>query len=155
MRELRYSYILWWSVEKINAWFSIIAIVKWAQECENCAFLTLEMRDFPFLCANCALRGPNLITAPAQWFRRLDIFQLTKLTMPLRLLGSAGSAGRSRGWTVGGPTSRSQTSGLGDASYPLSLPRAAIEEGHNWLWGTTGEQEWTPEMTTGKPGVVG
>lgn len=23
------------------------------------------------------------------------------------------------------------------------------EEGHNWLWGITGEQEWTPHTTTG------
>ena len=22
-------------------------------------------------------------------------------------------------------------------------------EGHNWLWGITGEQEWTPQTTTG------
>ena len=32
--------------------------------CAICAFLTKIMRDFPFLCANCALRGPNIITGP-------------------------------------------------------------------------------------------
>ena len=32
------------------------------------------------------------------------------------------------------------------------MPRVAShnDEPHTWLWGMTGEQEWTPEIKTGK-----
>lgn len=29
-----------------------------------------------------------------------------------------------------------------------------VETGHSWLWGTTGEQEWTPALTTGEIRVL-
>ena len=41
-------------------------IMELKNVCVMCAFLTKIMRDFPFLCANCALRGPNIITADQQ-----------------------------------------------------------------------------------------
>ena len=37
-------------------------IMELKNGCAICAFLTKIMGDFPFLCANCALRGPNIIT---------------------------------------------------------------------------------------------
>ena len=67
---------------------------------------------------------------------------------PILPLGSP--AGRHR--TVSfGPYSRSSSyqrelSHSGGAT-PSGLP--AMGDDHNWLWGVTGEQEWTPEMKTG------
>ena len=37
------------------------------------------------------------------------------------------------------------------ASYHKDLgPLGADQVGHSWLWGVTGEQEWTIEMKTGE-----
>ena len=38
------------------------AIIELKYGCEICAFIPLIMRNFPFLCAICVLRGPNIIT---------------------------------------------------------------------------------------------
>ena len=44
-------------------------------------------------------------------------------------------------------------SGLGHSpTHPMrpDIKDLQVEEGHAWLWGVTGEQEWTPSVTTGK-----
>ena len=41
------------------------------------------------------------------------------------------------------------------ASYHKDLgPLGADQVGHSWLWGVTGEQEWTIEMKTGTSFVL-
>ena len=42
--------------------FLYTCIMELKEGCANCAFLTKTMGGFPVLCANCALRSPNIIT---------------------------------------------------------------------------------------------
>ena len=49
------------------------------------------------------------------------------------------------------PSTGIRESGFGHSPTHLGrdLTPFSVEEGHAWLWGVTGEQEWTPNVTTG------
>ena len=56
--------------------FLYISINELEYGCEICAFIHKIMRNFLFKCANCALRGPNIITGSTSNFQSVLKFHI-------------------------------------------------------------------------------